>query len=152
MDYNFVTREAFLKLKDEGGFIETAEFGSNLYGTSVKAVEDVKQGKVKGAEAGNNSPRICVLDIEMEGVKQVLKTDLNARVVFIAPPSMEVLEKRLKGRGTESDDSLKKRLGKAQQELDFAKSHKEKIIVNDEVERAYKELENFIVDGGKWGS
>ncbi|KAK0514280.1 hypothetical protein JMJ35_002897 [Cladonia borealis] len=141
-EYNFTNQEAFLKLVDEGGFIEHAKFGGNYYGTSVKAVKDV-------AEKG----RICVLDIEMEGVKQVKKTDLNARFLFLSPPSLEILEQRLRGRGTDSEDAIQKRLTQAEKEMAFAKEEgaHEKIIVNNELEKAYKEVEEWIVDGGKYG-
>jgi guanylate kinase len=69
-----------------------AQFGSNHYGTSKQAVKDVAEKQ-----------RICVLDIEMEGVKQVKNSDLNARFLFLAPPSMEELERRLRSRGTETE-------------------------------------------------
>ncbi|KAL8822023.1 MAG: hypothetical protein Q9223_000014 [Gallowayella weberi] len=142
IEYNFTTQESFLKLVDEGGFIEHAQFGGNHYGTSVKAVKDV-------AEEG----KICVLDIEMEGVKQVKRTDLHARFLFLAPPSIEVLEQRLRGRGTEDEDSLKKRLDQAAKEMAFSqeKGVHDKIVVNDDVEKAFKEVEEWVVDGGKYG-
>ncbi|KZZ97187.1 guanylate kinase [Ascosphaera apis ARSEF 7405] len=141
-EYYFTNKESFLDLVKASGFIEHAQFGGNYYGTSKKAVKDV-------AEKG----RICILDIEMEGVKQVKNSDLNARFLFIAPPSEEELEKRLRGRGTESEDSLQKRLAQAKNELAFAKQPgiHEKIIVNDDVERAYQEMRDWIVDGGKFG-
>ncbi|KAL8731314.1 MAG: hypothetical protein Q9166_003538 [cf. Caloplaca sp. 2 TL-2023] len=140
--YNFTTKESFLKLVDEGGFIEHAQFGGNYYGTSVKAVKDI-------AEQG----RICVLDIEMEGVKQVKRTDLHARFLFLSPPSVKVLEERLRGRGTEDEDSLKKRLDQAAKEMTFAKEKgiHDRIVVNDDLEKAYKEVEEWIVDGGDFG-
>ncbi len=82
-------------------------------------------------------------------MKQVKKTDLNARFLFLAPPSIEVLEQRLRGRGTEDEDSLKKRLDQAQKELEYAKTEgvHEHIIVNDDVDTAYTELEDFILGG-----
>ncbi|KAI5305488.1 hypothetical protein KEM56_004281 [Ascosphaera pollenicola] len=141
-EYYFTTQEKFLDLVKAFGFIEHAQFGGNYYGTSKKAVKDV-------AEKG----RICILDIEMEGVKQVKSSDLNARFLFIAPPSEEELEKRLRGRGTESEESLQKRLAQAKNELAFAKQPgiHEKTIVNDDIEKAYKEMRDWIVDGGKYG-
>lgn len=69
-----------------------AQFGSNYYGTSKQAVKAVAEKE-----------RICVLDIEMEGVKQVKNSDLNARFLFLAPPSMAELERRLRSRGTETE-------------------------------------------------
>ncbi|KAG6994035.1 septinsspn2 [Physcia stellaris] len=142
-EYNFTTKESFLDLVDKGGFIEHAQFGGNLYGTSIKAVESV-------AEQG----RICVLDIEMEGVKQVKKTQRNARFLFLSPPSVEILERRLRGRGTDSEDAVQKRLKQAEAEMSFAKGEgiHDKIVVNDDLDRAYKEVEDWIIDGGRYGS
>ncbi|KAJ5583684.1 hypothetical protein N7535_002304 [Penicillium sp. DV-2018c] len=159
-DYNFVTKEAFLDLVAKNGFIEhgwlfgpqelecplthcVAQFGGNFYGTSVQAVKNIAEKK-----------RICILDIEMEGVKQVKRTDLQARFLFLAPPSLEVLEQRLRGRGTETEESLQKRLAQARNELEYAKlpgSH-DKIVVNDDLEKAYVELRDWVVDGGKFGA
>ncbi|KAL8967570.1 MAG: hypothetical protein Q9183_002857 [Haloplaca sp. 2 TL-2023] len=138
-EYNFSTKESFLKLVDENGFIEHAQFGGNYYGTSVKAVKDV-------AERG----RICVLDIEMEQVK---KTDLHARFLFLSPPSIGVLEKRLRGRGTEDEESLQKRLEQAKKEMAFSKQEgvHDRVVVNDELEKAYQEVEEWVVDGGRFG-
>ena len=65
--------------------------------------------------------RICVLDIDMQGVKSVKNTHINPRYIFIQPPSIQQLEERLRGRGTENEDSLAKRLGTAQSEMDFGK-------------------------------
>jgi len=94
------------------------------------------------------------LDIEMEGVKQVKRTDLHARFLFLSPPSLEVLEKRLRGRGTEDEDSLQKRLTQAKAEMAYAKEEgvHDKVVVNDDLDRAYKELEEWVVDGGRYGS
>ncbi len=153
----------------DGGFIEHAKFGGNYYGTSVKAVKDVAEKR-----------RICVLDIEMEvcallmhrssllistterliesfrvfqGVKQVKKTDLGARFLFLSPPSLKILEERLRGRGTDDEESVKKRLEQADKEMAFAKGEgvHDKVVVNDELDRAYQEVEEWIVDGGRFG-
>ncbi|KAJ5359887.1 hypothetical protein N7517_009078 [Penicillium concentricum] len=142
-EYNFVTKDAFLELVANNGFIEHAQFGGNFYGTSVQAVKNIAEKK-----------RICILDIEMEGVKQVKRTDLNARFLFLAPPSLEVLEQRLRGRGTETEESLEKRLSQARNELEYAKqpAAHDKIVVNDDLEKAYIELRDWVVDGGKFGA
>lgn len=90
----------------------------------------------------------------MQGVKQVKRTDLHARFLFLAPPSIEELEKRLRGRGTETDESLQKRLDQARKEMQYAQqegSH-EKIVVNEALEKAYREMEEWVVDGGRFGS
>ncbi|KAI5791369.1 P-loop containing nucleoside triphosphate hydrolase protein [Pyronema domesticum] len=136
VEYHFVTPEKFQELVAENAFIEHATFAGRSYGTSIAAVKDVtKQG------------RACILDIEMEGVKQVKNSDLNAKFVFVQPPSVEELEKRLRGRGTETEEAIQKRLSAAIKELDFAAipgTH-DKIIINDDLERAYKELDDYIM-------
>ncbi|GME85036.1 unnamed protein product [Ambrosiozyma monospora] len=94
--------------------------------------------------------RTCILDIDMQGVKSVKKTDLNARFLFIAPPSVEDLKKRLTGRGTETPESLQKRLDAATAELEYAKTGAhDRVIVNDDLEKAYRELKEFIFEEGK---
>lgn len=86
-----------------------------------------------------------VLDIEMEGVKQVKKSSIQARYVFIAPPSKDELEKRLRGRGTETEGSIAQRLTQAQKELEFGKTGGfDKVIVNDNLDEAIKELEGWV--------
>ena len=83
VDYNYVSRPEFEALIDKGGFIEHAQFGGNLYGTSYEAVERVaRDGGFK-----------CILDVEMEGVKQLRASHLRARYLFVAPPSYEELER-----------------------------------------------------------
>jgi len=132
--YNYVTRPEFEALIEKGGFIEHAQFGDNLYGTSYEAVERVmREGKT------------CVLDIEMEGVKQMRRSHLRARYLFVAPPSFEELERRLKGRATDGEVAIAKRLDRAREEMEFAKTEgvHDKVVVNDDLEKAYKEVEAF---------
>lgn len=90
----------------------------------------------------------------LQGVKQVKRTDLSARFLFLAPPSLAELERRLRGRGTENEESLAKRLEQAENEMEYAKEDgaHDKIVVNDDLEKAWKELEEWVVDGGKFGS
>ncbi|KAF2704802.1 guanylate kinase [Pleomassaria siparia CBS 279.74] len=138
-EYHFVSKDDFLKLVDEKGFIEHAQFGGNHYGTSIKAVEEI-------AEKG----RICILDIEMEGVKQVANhpTFPRPRFLFLSPPDMEILEQRLRSRATDKEEAIVKRLNQAKVEIEFAKSGDaphDKIVVNDDLEKAYKEVREFIV-------
>ena len=95
-DYHYVTREVMMDLIQQGQFIENAEFSGNMYGTSKTAVEEVL---ARG--------RICILDIDVQGVKAVKETDLSPMYVFIQPPSLEVLEQRLRDRGTETEESLR---------------------------------------------
>ncbi|KAG6048307.1 hypothetical protein E4U39_007553, partial [Claviceps sp. Clav50 group G5] len=80
------------------------------------------------------------------GVKQIKQSSIAARYIFIAPPSLSALEARLRGRGTEDETSVQKRLAQAHKELEFSKTPgvHDKIIVNDDLDTAYKELEEYI--------
>lgn len=81
----------------------------------------------------------------MEGVKQVKASSIDARYVFISPPDTEELEKRLRGRGTETEESIQQRLTRAQDELAWAKNAEfDKILVNDDLEKTYQELDTFV--------
>lgn len=133
--YHFVTRDEFEALAAANGFVEHAEFGGNRYGSSRATLAEQ-------AESG----RVPVLDIEMEGVKQIRQSGLPARFVFIAPPSTAELERRLRGRGTESEASILKRLKQAEVEMEYAKTPgvHDKIIVNEDLDAAYRELEDFV--------
>lgn len=135
VDYHFTTVEDFKKLIDEKKFIEWAEFSGNYYGTSIKAVDDVaKQNK------------ICLLDIDMQGVKSVKKCGIDARYLFLSPPSIDSLRERLVGRGTETEESIAKRIAAASAELEYAETGAhDKIIVNDDLDKAYAEFKEFIL-------
>lgn len=92
--------------------------------------------------------KVCVLDIEIEGVKQVKNSHLNAIFVFINPPSIEELEKRLRSRNTESEASLQKRLNTAKQELEYglAPGNFDVIIHNHNLKQAYNEFRDFVLN------
>jgi guanylate kinase len=106
-----------------------------MYGTSIRAVEAVaEQGKV------------CIMEIDVQGCESVKKTHLNPRYVFIAPPSMEVLEQRLRGRGTETEDVVLIRLNTARAEMVYMDKPGffDKVIVNDNLDRALNELKEYL--------
>ena len=135
-DYHFVDKEKMQQLIDAGEFIENATFSGNNYGTSKASVEDVL-----------NSGKICILDIDVQGVKAVKDTDLTPMFVFIKPPSLETLEERLRARGTETEESLSKRLGAAAAEMEYGETEGnfDTIIVNDDLETAYINLRDFVM-------
>ncbi len=82
----------------------------------------------------------------MQGVVSVKKTDLNARFLFLSPPSIATLKERLTGRGTETDESIAKRIAQAEKEMEFSKTGAhDKIIVNNVVDDAYQELRAFVL-------
>lgn len=91
--------------------------------------------------------KVCILDIEMEGVKQMRKSHLKARYLFLSPPSMEELERRLRGRQTDKEEAILERLAQAKKEMEYAQTEgaHDKIVVNDDLEKAYQEVKEFCV-------
>nr|XP_033787714.1 guanylate kinase isoform X2 [Geotrypetes seraphini] len=134
-DYHFVTRNDMQKAIDAGEFLEYAEFSGNMYGTSKAAVRMV--------QAKN---QICILDIDMQGVKNIKKSELKPIYISIHPPSVAVLEKRLRDRKTETDDSLHKRLNAAMKDMEISKEPGlfDMIIINDDLEEAYSNLKEVL--------
>ena len=129
--YNFTTTDIIKKEIDDGKFVEYADVHGNYYGTSVAAVESVqKQGK------------ICILDIDVQGVRNVKTSTLDAIYIFIAPPSMEELEKRLRGRGTETEEAVVKRLNNATEEVDYGtgEGNFDRVLKNDDLEKTFEAL------------
>ncbi|XP_010559912.1 PREDICTED: guanylate kinase isoform X3 [Haliaeetus leucocephalus] len=136
-DYHFVTREEMQKEIDAGEFIEHAEFSGNMYGTS--------KGAVQAVQAQN---QICVLDIDIQGVKNIKRTDLNPIYISVQPPSIDILEKRLRDRKTETEESLLKRLTAARVDLELSKEPGlfDLVIINDDLEKAYSELKELLLE------
>lgn len=137
-DYNFVTVEQFQDMIEKGDFVEYASVHGQYYGTSFDAVNNVLKE--------NN---ICILDVDVQGVEAIrAKKDLDWRIRFIwvSPPSLSVLEERLRARGTETEKTLKTRLSTATRELSFAATSNifDLTIINDDLDRAYDELRTFI--------
>ena len=131
-DYYFVTRERFMEMVEHGDLLEHAEFVGNCYGTPRAPVE------AKLAEG------ICVvLDIEVQGAEQVKTQMPRALTVFLAPPSLEDLERRLRGRGTESEETILSRLERARQELPLAERY-DHTVINDDADRAALELGDIL--------
>lgn len=103
---------------------------------SKQAVQDVqREGK------------ICIFDVEIDGVKNLKKTGLRARYVFVSPPNMETLEERLRRRGTETEESLRNRLNRASEEIRFSQVEGmfDLIIENNCVDQAYQALESLLM-------
>jgi len=132
VDYFFTDRESFEKMKKQNHFIEHAEFAGNYYGTPRNWVENrIKEGLD------------VVLVIEVQGAKQVKKQFPDAILIFLAPPSMDVLEKRLRTRATEPEDVIAMRLDKAGQELkERDVFHYE--VVNDDVDQAVNNVLSIV--------
>lgn len=131
-DYFFIAREDFEHAAEGGGFLEWAEYSGNLYGTPVASVR-------QHLDAGEN----VILEIEVQGAFQVRDAMPEAVLVFIEPPSMEELEHRLRGRGTDDERAIRRRLETAEVELS-KKMEYDKRFVNDDVEKTVAELARFI--------
>lgn len=131
--YFFISKEEFLKKKETGDFIEWAEVHGNLYGTSKGFVES----KVKHGFS-------LLFDLDIQGtdnMKDVFGDE--ARAIFIAPPSLEELEKRLRSRGTESEEAISLRLSNAAGEV-MRKNDYDYLVINDELEKAYNDLRAIV--------
>lgn len=132
VSYDFISRERFLEMIDNDEFLEYAKYVDEYYGTPKKNIEDAL-----------SSGRDIILEIEVQGAKQVKELVPEALSIFIVPPSMEVLESRLRGRGTDSEEKLVARLKRAEHELK-EKVHYAHVVVNDEVDRAAEEILSII--------
>lgn len=133
-EYYFVSREEFDRNIESGNLLEWAEFVGNRYGTPKDKVEETR-----------NTGKNVLLEIEVKGTSQVLEKVQGDDVIsiFIAPPSIEELEKRIRGRSTETDDVVKARLARAIQELDYKKQYKY-VVVNDDLQTAVEEIRQII--------
>lgn len=129
VNYYFITRQQFDLMVSEGEFIEWAEFANNCYGTPRRAVEEQLQ-------AG----QWVILEIELDGARQIRQSFPEAYRIFILPPSIEELESRIRGRGQDSDDAIDRRLQRAKAEIDAA-SEFDVQIINDEFHTALDRLE-----------
>ena len=131
-DYYFVTEDEFKKKIMEGGFLEYNYFCGNYYGTPMDEVEKAL-----------NSGKELILEIEVNGCRQVKEKMLDAVTIFIVPPSREALYERLKHRGTESDYQIQERINKANAEFGLAYQY-DYIVVNDDVSNAADRISAII--------
>ena len=133
-DYHFVDKDTFAQIRDRqpSGFLEWANVHGNMYGTSVEEVERHQQ-------AGYD----VILDIDVQGAEQV-RSRANPVTIFIAPPSRQELERRLRGRGTESEGTLLMRLDNARKELECATAY-DFLIINDRLDEAVESLRSIII-------
>jgi guanylate kinase len=133
-DYHFLTDEEFERRVEAGDFLEHATYSGHRYGTLREEVE-------RRLEQG----RSVVLEIEVQGARQVRDAMPEAVQIFIAPPDPEALRNRLEGRGTDSADAIERRLRTAEIELE-AQGDFPHVVVNDEVQKAASELEGLVRD------
>lgn len=130
--YYFLNVTEFKQRVEAGEFLEWAEYAGNFYGTLKSKVQDQL-----------NQGLFVILEIELEGARQIKQTYPEALRLFILPPSNEELERRLRGRGTDAEEVIAKRLLKAQEEI--AASHEfDRQIVNEDLEKTMVEVESAL--------
>lgn len=137
-DYYFVSQDEFNRQIEDGNLLEWAEFVGNKYGTPKDKVENKRDEGVN-----------VLLEIEVNGTSQVLnklKGDLDVISIFLVPPSIEELEKRIRGRSTEADEVIQKRLARSEAELKLKKQY-EYVVVNDNIKRCVNEVKQIIHSG-----
>ena len=132
VDYFFTDRQTFQKMVESGEFLEWAEFNGQLYGTTRGFVQN-------HLEHGGD----VILDIDVQGARQVKAKDSSATAIFVMPPSFGELERRLKARMLEPDDVIRRRLEIAKDEIRFYRDY-DYIIINDILENSILLLESIV--------
>ena len=130
--YHFVTHEEFQKTIEEDGFLEYAEYNGNFYGTPEAPIRRLL-----------NEGKNVMLEIEVQGAEKVMDHRSDVVSIFITTPSYEELERRLRGRGTEPEEVIQKRMKTSQYELSRAFRY-QYIVLNDEVEKAVDRITTII--------
>jgi len=132
VEYHFVDRAAFARLRDEGGLLEWAEVHGNLYGTGVAEIEKARAAGVD-----------ILLDLDVQGAAQVRRRIPDAVTVFVLPPSYEVLERRLRGRGQDDEAAIRRRLAAAGREIGAFENY-DYAIVNEDLDACVEELKSIV--------
>ena len=131
--YSFISVDEFRAMADRGEFIEWAEVHGNLYGTSLKRIEEMTQAGLD-----------VILDIDVQGGGQIKEKVPDCTLIFILPPSVEALRERLTGRKSDPDEVIRTRLKNARDEIRKYKNYNY-VIVNDILEAALKELISILI-------
>lgn len=132
VNYYFISKDEFKRKISEGGFLEYAEYCDNFYGTPKDAVMNALSNGID-----------VILEIETVGARKVKTNYPEAVMVFVLPPSIDELKNRLTGRGTETEDTISKRLEAAKEELKLAEEY-DYVLVNDIIEDAAYKLNTII--------
>ena len=128
VDYFFLERDKFEQMRDAGEFLEHAEVFGNFYGTGRAQVEEI-------CASGDD----VLLEIDWQGAQQVMKNEPDCTSIFILPPSVEELERRLRGRATDSEDVIQRRLGEALDDISHWPEF-DHVVINDDLDEAATEL------------
>ncbi len=133
VEYHFVSGEKFQEMIDQGDFVEWAEVYQDLYGTSVSSL---KSQIMLGLDV--------IMDIDVQGARNIKNHFREAILIYVLPPSLEVLEMRLRERGTDDEKSIRTRLEKAAQEIKNCVSY-DYLLFNDELDQAVEELKSIVI-------
>ncbi len=129
--YNFISEEKFLEMRESGDFLESAVVHGYWYGTSKSYINNVlKKNHI-------------IMDIDVQGAKQIMNSDIDHITIFILPPSIDVWHKRLNYRGTDSEEVIKVRLASAENEFKKIRDF-EYLVINDDLDKAVKDIETII--------
>ncbi len=132
VEYHFLSREQFQEMIENDGFLEYAQYCGNCYGSPKKqAVEWMEQGKD------------VILEIEVQGCEKIKKQNPDCISIFIMPPSLEVLEHRLRKRATDSEESILNRLARAREEIRLAENY-DYIVVNGPIEECVYDVKSIL--------
>lgn len=134
VNYFFISNAEFEEMIEKNEFLEYASYNSCYYGTPAKAATEMV-----------NSGKICFLIIERKGAQKVMKNCPDAVSIFLMPPDMETLEKRLKNRNTDSDEQIVNRLRIAEDEIKSS-SVFDYVVVNNELEKAVDEINHILIE------
>lgn len=133
VDYHFVDTLTFKERIDRGDFVEWAEVHGHFYGSPQASVDEVRQDN-----------GIAVFDIDVQGGSSIRRKHEDAVLVFVVPPSMEELERRLRDRKTDSEETINRRMLGARSEIERGIATYDYVIVNDDLERAYAQLLSIV--------
>lgn len=134
VDYHFIDARTFQERIDRGEFVEWAEVHGHFYGSSQAVVDEAF------ATAG-----VAVFDIDVQGGAAIKRKYPDAVLVFILPPSLEELERRLRGRGTDADEVIRRRLLAARAEMQRGTQSYDYLVINDDIDRAWRQLESIVI-------
>lgn len=136
--YHFTSKDSFERMIENREFVEFAQFSGNWYGTSKKELDRIREGG-----------RVAVLDVERQGVLSLKQALPEARYILFKPPDQQSLRARLLARGTETEESLRKRLDTALKDMKWAEESIDlfdMVIINDNIDDAYARFEAFVMN------
>ncbi len=134
VDYHFVDVASFQERIERGEFVEWAEVYGHFYGSSRAVVDEARQRR-----------GVAIFDIDVQGGLAIKRKHPDTVLVFVVPPSLEELERRLRDRGTDAEDTIRRRLLAARSEIERGVAAYDYIVVNDDLEHAYQNLHSIVV-------